>query len=452
MRRIPGSKGGQLLSAVVIAVLTTVGFGAAPALAHNALDTSVPSDGAVLTEAPVAWVLTFTKDVPLESASAEMVAANGVRSSLPAPRRGDSSRQVVFSLPAGLNGEITARWRLVGTDGHVVSARVRFTVSPPAQAVAPTTTVTTDVGSTDAPVASVEEPAGPVPEPVRLLVRVAGYLALLLIGGLMVIERIAAGTVMGAPHVRTSLLVGAGALTAAPLLQLLIFLDDSRGHGVIGAIPRVLDAFDTSAGSMLLLRSVAGAVLLAGLRRANLAEVKPFGSAPVLAVSLVYLVSLAYVGHSRSMAWPLLGVPVDVVHTAASVAWLGGLAALVVFVVPNLGPSESLEAFRRFGDVARIAVTAIVITGVIQTFRLHGTVVTLLTESHGRWLLLKIVLVAMMLKIGDINRRRMARWSSDDTLVAASRVALVRRASLTEIVNGGLVMLVTSILVTSSFG
>jgi copper transport protein len=203
---------------------------------------------------------------------------------------------------------------------------------------------------------------------------------------------------------------------------------------------------------MLLLRSVAGAVLLAGLRRANLAEVKPFGSAPVLAVSLVYLVSLAYVGHSRSMAWPLLGVPVDVVHTAASVAWLGGLAALVVFVVPNLGPSESLEAFRRFGDVARIAVTAIVITGVIQTFRLHGTVVTLLTESHGRWLLLKIVLVAMMLKIGDINRRRMARWSSDDTLVAASRVALVRRASLTEIVNGGLVMLVTSILVTSSFG
>lgn len=177
----------------------------------------------------------------------------------------------------------------------------------------------------------------------------------------------------------------------------------------------------------------------------------PLGSLPVNAVSLVYLVTLAYGGHSRSMAWPLLGVPVDVLHTAASVAWLGGLVVLVLLVVPALEPAAGFEAFRRFGDVARLAVATIVVTGAIQTLRLHGTLITLLTESHGRWLLLKLVLVAVMLKIGDINRRRMLRWTGDDAMNAANRVALVRRAGVTEAVNGALVMLVTSVLVTSSF-
>lgn len=84
------------------------------------------------------------------------------------------------------------------------------------------------------------------------------------------------------------------------------------------------------------------------------------------------------------MAWPLLGIPADIVHTAAAVVWLGGLVIFVFFVIPTLTAVQSFEAFRRFGDAARIAVIAMVVTGIIQTLRLHGTIVTLLSESHGR--------------------------------------------------------------------
>jgi hypothetical protein len=56
-----------------------------------------------------------------------------------------------------------------------------------------------------------------------------------------------------------------------------------------------------------------------------------------------------------------------------------------------------------------------------------------------------------MLKIGDINRRRLLRKLPTDEAAFAGRVALLRRASITEIVNGGLVMLVTAVLVSASF-
>jgi methionine-rich copper-binding protein CopC len=54
--------------------LAFAGFGAQPASAHNALSTSNPASGAVLTQSPATWSLTFTKEVPLDSATAEFIA------------------------------------------------------------------------------------------------------------------------------------------------------------------------------------------------------------------------------------------------------------------------------------------------------------------------------------------------------------------------------------------
>jgi copper transport protein len=213
----------------------------------------------------------------------------------------------------------------------------------------------------------------------------------------------------------------------------------------------IFEAFDTTAGSMHFLRFLTGAVLLAGIIRAGRTASKALVAPAMLASAAVYITSLAYTGHSRSMAWPVLGVPSAVIHTVATAVWLGGLIVFIFFVIPSLQPKQSFDAFRRFGDAAQYAVIAMVITGIIQTLRLHGNLGTLFTQSHGRWLLLKLVLVASMLKIGDINRRRLLRKLPADEAAFAGRVALLRRASITEIINGGLVMLVTAVLVSASF-
>ena len=451
-------RGRRLFGAGCLLALAFAGFGAQPASAHNALVVSVPANGAVLTEVPSTWSLIFTGDVPLASASAEIVAANGVRTALPTPTRGVTNKEVLFTLPPDLTGAVTGRWRLVGTDGHVVSERVSFTVSAASAPDDTTTPVAGAVPGVDSDSSDVATAAAQdlledsvTSEPVRLGVRSFGYAALLIVGGMLFTELFIAQGILGATRARETLLAAGVVLTLAPLVQTLIFLDDSRDFGVLSSVFHIFEAFDTTAGSMHFVRFLSAAVLLIGIVRAGQTASKALVAPPMLISSAVYLVSLAYTGHSRSMAWPVLGVPADVIHTAATAVWLGGLIVFVFFVIPSLQPSQSFDAFRRFGDAATYAVIAMVATGIIQTLRLHGSIITLFTQSHGRWLLLKLILVACMLKIGDINRRRLLRKLPTDEAAFAGRVALLRRASITEIVNGGLVMLVTAVLVSASF-
>lgn len=448
--------GRKLLGITGFFLLMFAGLGAQPALAHNSLDVTNPASGAVLGESPSDWSLTFAKEVPLESASAEIVDADGVRTALPTARYGSSSREILFALPSDLSGAVTGRWRLVGVDGHVITARVNFSVNavPMTATTVANSTIETVVPTLEMQPAALlvaDNSEKVAPEPVRFAVRSFGYLALLLVGGMMITELFVAAGAMVVPQARASVLVGAVTLAIAPFLQLMIFLDDSRGFGVVGSMFHLLESFDTTAGSMLLVRSMAGVVIAIGAFNATRKGSMSLSAPPMLVAMAMYLIALGYVGHSRSMAWPALGVAADVVHTAAAIAWLGGLAVFVFFVVPLGKANESFESFRRFGDVARYAVIAIVVTGIIQTLRLHGSVITLLTENHGRWLLLKLGLVVLMLKIGDINRRRLLRGLPADENAFKNRIALLRRASFTEIANGGLVMLVTAKLVTSSF-
>ncbi|MEY4606654.1 MAG: CopC domain, partial [Actinomycetota bacterium] len=58
--------------------------------AHNALESSSPSPDEVVAASPPTWTLDFTSPVPLESASGEVVLADGSRLDLDAPVHGAS--------------------------------------------------------------------------------------------------------------------------------------------------------------------------------------------------------------------------------------------------------------------------------------------------------------------------------------------------------------------------
>ena len=119
-------------------------FGINPALAHNAFDSSSPFDGEIVANSPTQWTITFTKSVPLDSFSGEVINGDGIRTQLTSPTHGATDNIVVVALPTSLIGEITARWKLVSSDGHVVSGRVAFSVNATTTttiAVPPTTTL-----------------------------------------------------------------------------------------------------------------------------------------------------------------------------------------------------------------------------------------------------------------------------------------------------------------------
>jgi copper transport protein len=236
------------------------------------------------------------------------------------------------------------------------------------------------------------------------------------------------------------------------MIQMLIFLGDIQGTSLFGGLGHLFSIFDSTPGSMLFVRSAAGALLAY-----QLVTVLPFTESVkvqrlALATFGIYLIALAYTGHSRSMAAPYLGVPADVVHTAAASVWLGGLAVLVLFISPLVSSRDLFRSFQRYGQVAKPAVIALLVTGVIQTLRLHGGIGSLFTESHGRLLLLKIALVALTLRLGDVNRKRVSSKMMENPHIFDTRMAVLLRMGTMEVVSGSAILAVTAALVGSSLG
>ena len=139
-------------------------------------------------------------------------------------------------------------------------------------------------------------------------------------------------------------------------------------------------------------------------------------------------------------------------HTVSSAVWLGGLVAVIVCIAPSVSDDVAITVFDRFGRGANVAVPVIVLTGTAQTLNMHGGLGTILTSTHGRVLLVKILLVMVMLVLGNTNRRRLRSMPESRLGQQKHLRNQLVRTSLTESAVGIVVVAVTAILVTSSLG
>jgi copper transport protein len=441
------------LFAFIAIVFGTTAYGASAVYAHNTQETSSPASGEVLALSPTEWIVGFTKSVPLASASGEIVGSDGVRVALAPPRHGATDNIIVFDMPPNLVGAVTARWRLVGVDGHVISGRIPFSVElaavVPESVVTPETVVTPE--AVVAPVAAaVEEIGAPISEPIRFSLRLVNYVSLMALAGVLMAEWLLAQGTLALSLARRFALVGALGVAIAPLFQLLIFIDDIQIAGT-SWLSGFGDALGMTAGGMLFAKTVLGMLLVALVQKtADIGALNSLRSRLIAATGVMYLVALAYVGHSRSQAAPWLGVPVDVLHTAAAATWLGGLAALVFVVIPKVDTERGVAAFDRFGRVAERAVAVLVVTGIIQMLRLHGNPLSMLTNRHGLLLIVKISLVALMLWLAARNRRELGAQRRRESTQPKTLRRLLVRASLIETAIGAVVLVITSVLVATT--
>jgi copper transport protein len=457
--------------AFLAAVCAVLALGSGTALAHNKQVSSSPADGEVLASSPNQWTVTFDKTVPLASASGEVVKSDGVRVSLPTPRHGDSDRTIVFDLPADLTGSVTARWRLVGTDGHVISSRIKFSVqatvtapvTTPPPSTAPSTgaveSTTTSV-SPSAPTTTVDFPnvGGnglddgrlAAPEPVRAALRLINYLSFIVLGGLFFAEwYLAVGSVRVRLGVRLARLSAWGILLTSAT-QTIVFIDDIRAPSgnLAGGF---VDALGMTPGAMLITKTIIGALIVA-MTTQTLRDgfVDSARSRLIVATGAMYLVTLSYGGHSRSQAAPWLGIPADIAHTGATAVWLGGLLAFLFVVIPWVDEERAVIGFDRFSYAAERAVAVLVGTGIIQSLRLHTNPFTIFTNSHGLLLLAKIGLVALMLRLAARNRRTLANSRRQETKQPERLKKMLVKASLMELALGSTVLVVTSVLVATT--
>jgi methionine-rich copper-binding protein CopC len=112
------SLGGWLL--VVWAAGTTC------AQAHAHLQASIPRDGSTLGTTPAALVLQFSEAARL---TALWIEKSGAEKRKLTPLPAEPHSRIAVPLPKLAPGDYVVSWRVLGSDGHVVPGKIRFTLS-----------------------------------------------------------------------------------------------------------------------------------------------------------------------------------------------------------------------------------------------------------------------------------------------------------------------------------
>ncbi|MER6139384.1 copper resistance protein CopC [Streptomyces sparsogenes] len=396
----------SICGALLTALLCALSVGASPASAHAALTATDPADGAVVKTAPSQVRLTFSEGVLLSRDSVRVLDPNGKRVDTGGPAHvGGRSSTAAVALHSGLpDGTFTVAWKVVSEDSHPVAGAFTFSIGAPSKTKA-----------------KVPSDAGP-DTTVETLYNIGRYAAYggfaALVGGCVF-----AGLCRSSRPVQKLTVGGWVTLFSATLLLLLLRgpYTDGKGIGGVFDLGGLGDVLSTKPGAALLSRLLllgAAAVFLAVLfgsyarraadadprRRQDLAFGLAFGGT---VVSVGLAATWAMAEHASVGIQSALAMPVDVVHMLAVGVWLGGLGALVA----TLRAGEPIEraAVRRFSRLAFGSVVALVLTGVYQSWRQVGSWSALTGTDYGRWLLVKIGLVGVLLAIAAVSRRWTAR-------------------------------------------
>jgi copper resistance protein D len=128
-------------------------------------------------------------------------------------------------------------------------------------------------------------------------------------------------------------------------------------------------------------------------------------------LAAVLLASLAGTGHAQiEEGWPNAAhVASDVAHLLAAGAWLGGLVPLGFILLDYLigrgGPIVEMDRILlRFSGMGYVAVATLILSGLVNSWFLVGSVSSLLTTQYGQMLLGKLALFSAMLALAAANR------------------------------------------------
>jgi len=114
------------MSRIFPALVAVIGLMfATSAFAHSELKSSMPADGATVTDAKT-LLLTFSAELRLVTVK---ITGNGVDESLPVDRDAAPATSYSLPLPTLPAGSFDVKWTAAAPDGHVMTGSLSFTVS-----------------------------------------------------------------------------------------------------------------------------------------------------------------------------------------------------------------------------------------------------------------------------------------------------------------------------------
>lgn len=428
------------------------------ASAHATLLRATPAIGAVLDAPPPAIELEFSEALDAGFSRVQLFDSQN-RLVERGPGLVDAAVPTLLrlTLPDLARGSYTALWRVrSAVDGHITEGSLPFGVGVAAPA-----------GSLIPP-AGAPDPATLPPPPLDTAARWLNLLAALLALGpipfaLLVWRPAYHRWLAAAPPPENAHAADAALarglrrlLLAGGLLFLLTNLFFLLVQASVAAEVPLLAAI--GAPVLTLLRGWVGLIWLARLalivQLIVLAlRLPPAGSGTArlwwaaLVVAGVALLTLSLLSHAAADAQAALAVPLDWLHMAAMVAWLGGLAPLLLALGhARRQPEQALPPaplVRQFTYVALAAVALLTLTGVYKYLVHIGRLDLLTATTYGRALLVKLGLFAALIVLGALNMLWLARRLNGAGGPAGR--ALGRNVRI-ELALGALVLLATGVL------
>jgi copper transport protein len=207
----------------------------------------------------------------------------------------------------------------------------------------------------------------------------------------------------------------------------------------------------------LLLWLLAGVVLAGVLRDGERAARSAAWRVGAGAVGLGLLRTSGMTGHASDAPNPVWAQAADLAHLTGICLWVGGLAMLLLAVLPRRRPEELGSVVPRYSRLAMISVALIVAGGLVLALEVLVSrfgLVAVLHTGYGRLLLIKIAAVVLVLLAAQASRSWVAR-RLDFAVVLRGDAATVRPfvySVAAETVLVVFVLFAASLLVTASPG
>jgi copper transport protein len=362
---------------LAVGVFAALLLPAPPAGAHAFLVRATPAPGSIVRSAPTEVRLVFTEPVRPAAPFDVLTAGHSVVAGRPHIAPGHPN-EIVVPLRGNLGaGPYAVRWSEVDIeDGHLIQGAFIFSVG---SGLAPAVSLTKAQGSNGAPPSAV----------------ISRWL---LLAGLLV----AAGSVgftllVRRERGRSEAILLAVALGVAALGGVLAVVLESGSTG-------------TRYGHWTLIGAGLAAVGAA-------AAVVPRGWVAAATIAVVLLGLPTATGHADAAGVShAVSVPADLAHLAAAALWIGGIVDLAL-----VGPRGARGTLaRRFAPFALGAVALLGASGIVRAFNELSAARQLWTTSYGQALLVKTGVLAAVLVLAWLNRRRLtsARLAGELALLA----------------------------------
>ncbi len=414
------------LLVVLVALLVAP---AGPASAHAVLVSSSPASSALVPDAPAEVVLTFSESVRKVPGKIRVIAPDGSRADRGEPSF-DGSVVAIPVDPGGDRGTYLVSYRVISADSHPVSGAFTYSVGAPS---------TPPVDSGD------DSRADPVVANGIKVAKYVGYVGLLLlVGPALVLAALWPRRLSRRGPARVAW-TGLGLVVLSTLATLWLQVPYTNGGGIADV---------TGEGFSTVLGSAFGA---AHLVRLGLLAAAAFLLRPLLAgpVGRPDQVILGILGGATLLTWPLSGHPaaspapavsvvVDAVHLGSMAVWLGGLVMLVGFLLRRAEERELEAILPIWSRWAALAVSALLLAGIVQALIEVATPSALVDTTYGRLLLGKVGLFVLVIAVAAYSRALVRRRT------AAGRPTPMRWAVLAELAITAVVLGLTASLVQTT--